>query len=231
MTKAAEAPARTNTRAPTKSQSQAIEALSEQVGALIDSNNRLQEQVRKAEERAAIAEGARAQPRRNVAPVALDAASLVDSGDLELAGDGDDVVMAEDPVTRKPYLKERMVEIDNEMVIDAKWAEQMRFNEEKVVVLVHPDNNARHPEPCVSLWNDGRHQLFPRGYPITVARKFLEVLARMKPIGYDNVEYVDEFGVRAIKYPKRVSHKYPFSVVRDDNPRGPAWLQKICNEP
>lgn len=218
--------------APTKSQSQALEALAEQVGQLVESNRHLQDRLQAAEQRASNAEANAGIPPRRVAPVAPNT-KMVDSGDLELGGDGDVVTMETERGTNRPYLKDRLIEnpdIAGEKMIDAKWAENMRFNEERVIVLVHPEPDSKYPEPCISIWNDGRHQLFPRGMNITVARKFLEVLARAKPVRYDNVEYMDENGIRAVKYPRRVSHRFPFSVIRDDNPRGAAWLARICAE-
>lgn len=241
MGKAAAQRAPRSTQAPTKRQADALATLTDQVARLTATVTTSQQRIADAEARAEAAERALAVAegistpgsRGHVAPV-LRRSGMVDSGDMEVGGDGDVVTMATDKVTNRPFLKDRMIEsteVAGEMIVDKEWAANMRFNEEKVVVIVHEEADSKYPEPCISVWNGGRHQLFPRGMEITVARKFLEILARSKPIRYGNVEYVDEAGVRAVKWPRRVSHRYPFTVVRDDNPKGRAWLKKIFLEP
>jgi hypothetical protein len=152
---------------------------------------------------------------------------VVESGDAELAGDGDEAIM---PPTGPARIVQRVIETPEGPFVDQKWADNMQFMEEKVTVIVHQQGESRYPEPAISVWNDGRHQLFPRDVEVTCARKFLEVLARAKVATYGNQEFVNEDGIRAQKYPKRVAHKYPFSVIRDDNPRGRAWLNRIFQE-
>lgn len=224
---------RANTAPPNKRQAQGLAALSEQVATIAAGFKLLSDQNAELTRALARQQGVSTPGNhiRDVPPLAPRGRSMVDSGDVgPIGGDGDVVTMAEDK-NRKPYLKERMIEAeDGAQIIDKEWAANMRFNEEKVIVIVHEEADAKYPEPCISVWNGGRHQLFPRGVEITCARKFLEVLARSKPVRYGNVEFVNEEGVRDVKWPKRVSHRYPFTVVEDRNPLGRAWLKKIFSE-
>jgi hypothetical protein len=225
------ATARANTAPPTPSQAEALQVLSEQVTHLVRRTEVLEQQKDEAVRRAETAEARLGQPSRSLPPVSR-TTGIIDSGELEqdLGGQGDAVTMSEDPVTRNPYLVERKVEIDGAQVVDPKWVEQMHFNEERVTILVHEATDPRHPEPCISLWNSGVHQLIIRGEPQVVKRKFVEILARSRPVGYGNEEYVKEDGTRDVRWPKRIAFKYPFSVIKDDNPRGAAWLRKIVTE-
>lgn len=118
------------------------------------------------------------------------------------------------------------------VVSDLKWGDKaavLAFMEEPVTVEVATSSD-KFAEPIVEVWNDGRAQRFPRGLPITVKRKFVEVLARAKPDGFGNQEFQDAEGNMNFRYPKRTSLKYPFRVVRDDNPRGAKWLTDLLAE-
>ena len=110
-----------------------------------------------------------------------------------------------------------------------KKAEMLAFMEELVTVVVHTttDKNA---EPVVHVANGGRNQFFPRGQEVTCKRKYIEVLARAKADSFRNEEYRDHEGNLGMRYPKSTSLKYPFSILRDDNPRGPQWLKTVLAE-
>lgn len=108
-------------------------------------------------------------------------------------------------------------------------AEMLAFMEEPVTVVVHTSTD-KNSTPIVEVWNDGRVQRFLRGEEQVVKRKFVEVLARAKADTFRNVEYQDEAGNQAFRYPKTTSLKYPFAVVKDDNPKGHAWLKKVLAE-
>lgn len=174
-------------------------------------------QALRAELEAAKAENA----RLRVAPVAP--RKFVDSGDFQI-GPGDGDVHMDDAGLQMPS-----VDVETRPLHKEK-AEALRFNEELVTVRVaetsDPDQGI-----CISLWNGGVHQLFIRGQDVTCKRKFLEVLARAKPESFGNVEFLDEAGIRKIKWPKRTGQRYPFAVIRDDNPRGAEWLRKVLMEP
>jgi len=130
--------------------------------------------------------------------------------------------------TGAPAIEHPTIEVPDGPVSKGKL-EMLAFMNELVVVQVHEDNS-NYPEPLVQTWNDGRLQIFIRGQEVTCRRCFVEVLARAKPVQYANVEYVDAEGNRAVKWPKRTGLKYPFTIVRDDNPNGRAWLKKILAE-
>lgn len=164
------------------------------------------------------------QALRTLKTVPVSRSGIIDTGEFRVGGANGDVTMDTDsaPVLRKP-----VAEVD---VVDTlpplEFLEELKFNEELLEVEVHEASD-QYPSPTVSVWNGGIHQLFIRGQRQIVKRKFVEVLARTKPITYGNVEYVDAEGNRRVKWPQRTALKYPFQVVRDASPRGREWLRKI----
>ena len=108
-------------------------------------------------------------------------------------------------------------------------AEILAFMDEIVEVEVHTSTDPNEPQ-FVQLWNDGRHQLIPRGIPTPVKRKYVEVLARLKTDKFRNEEYRDPAGNESVRWPKTTGLRYPFNVTRDDNPKGLPWLRSVLAE-
>lgn len=106
--------------------------------------------------------------------------------------------------------------------------DELAFMEEMVAVTVHESTEEK-PEMLVQIHVNGRTQLFPRGHQVTVKRKYVEGLARAKPVGYRSEEYTESDGGMAYRYPKSTGLRYPFSVD-EDTPKGRAWLKKILAE-
>lgn len=154
--------------------------------------------------------------------------SMIDSGDTEVARPG--AVELNTAGDASDALTHPQIEVpDGPMGPSRDQLENLAFANELVTVLV-AEQTEQYPEPCVSTWNNGRHQLFPRGVEVTCKRKFLEILARSKPIRYTNQEYVDAEGVRKFRYPRTFAVKYPFVVVRDDNQLGRPWIKRLLQE-
>lgn len=114
-------------------------------------------------------------------------------------------------------------------VFSKEYLEMLMFMEEKVIVRVQttPDKNA---DPNPGFWVNGISQYFPRGVSVTCRRKFIEQLARSRTTSYTQEEYIDAKGNKAIRNIPSTSLNYPFQVMRDDNPDGPAWLEKVLSE-
>ena len=103
------------------------------------------------------------------------------------------------------------------------------FMNELVTVQVHATTDENQP-PQVVVSCNGINQPIIRGIPVSVKRKYIEILARMKETKYtqrtpnpgapDVSEMVARHGL-----------VYPFEVVEDTNPRGRAWLQNVLAEP
>lgn len=149
----------------------------------------------------------------------------------ELAGstDAKTVLPATGKVSRKKIQSDLVQEVE---LADAHGisdkAAQLAFMEEHLEVMVHEsaDPNA---EAIVETWVNGVAQRFIRGQTQTVRRKYVEVLARAKTTGIQTREASDYNGDRTTAIVKSTALKYPFSVVRDNNPRGAAWLKQVMS--
>lgn len=111
--------------------------------------------------------------------------------------------------------------------LDNSYAADLAFLEEPVEVMVH-ESTDQNAEPIVHVAVNGINQFFPRGEVVTCKRKFLGVLASAKTtaITVKNV-HTDNDVINRIN--KHTALRYPFSVVRDSNPKGAAWLKSILN--
>jgi hypothetical protein len=103
------------------------------------------------------------------------------------------------------------------------------FMNELVTVMVHSTTDENQP-PQVTVNCNGMNQPIMRGYPTTVKRKYVEILARMKETKYTQVTRnpaaPDQIDMQA-----RHGLAYPFDLVEDKNPRGRAWLNNVMAEP
>jgi hypothetical protein len=103
------------------------------------------------------------------------------------------------------------------------------FMNELVTVMIHSTTD-ENQAPHVIVNCNGTNQPIIRGYPTTVKRKYVEILARMKETKYTQVTpnpaAPDVSELRA-----RHGLAYPFDLVEDKNPRGRAWLQNVLAEP
>lgn len=110
------------------------------------------------------------------------------------------------------------------------YAQELIFNEEMVEVMVHEsaDENAENP---VFIACNGVPQYFYRGVVQRVKRKYVAILASVKEHGITTPEYTGADGARAMGIKRTSSLKYPFSIISDPNPRGPAWLRSLIQAP
>jgi len=109
-----------------------------------------------------------------------------------------------------------------------EYAAALAFNEELVDVIVH-ESTDKNAEPVVDLYCNGVPQRFVRGRVQTVKRKYLEILARARITAMaTDVQIQGDNVVNRIN--KHTALRYPFSVQRDENPKGAAWLRKVLQE-
>ena len=107
--------------------------------------------------------------------------------------------------------------------------EEMMFMEELVKIRVEPLTE-KNPRKIIDLYVNGKAEWVPVGRPWIMRRKYVEVLARSKPI---SVQTKHEQPEEALDPQNEVirssSAQFPFSVLQD-TPRGIAWLNKIMAE-
>lgn len=144
-----------------------------------------------------------------------------DTNDLAI-GQKTHIDMPGTGIIDRSALHEEGIEVVTDAGI-ADYAKELAFMEELVEVEVHEstDPNA---EPVVDLYCNGIPQRFLRGVPIAVKRKYVQILADARQTSMTTVVKVD--GENVInRINKHSALRYPFRVVRDDNPRGRDWLR------
>lgn len=108
-------------------------------------------------------------------------------------------------------------------------AAEMAFLEEPVIVRIHETNEPGAENPVV-LGVNGRQVAIVRGQETIVRRKYVEQLLRAKPENLQTrVVRTGDGDVKNV-IDKTRALKYPFSILRDDNPRGRAWEARIRAE-
>jgi hypothetical protein len=133
-------------------------------------------------------------------------------------------------------LEDSVVDIrDNEEIIvetngiDLSYMDELQFMEEKLTIRLEPSADRYSPK-YIDVAVNGRVEWLEVGKPIQVARKYIEVLARAKSDTFITIapNTNDENPVNLIS--RNTSQKYPFSVIKDPNPRGYQWLTTVLSQ-
>lgn len=109
-------------------------------------------------------------------------------------------------------------------------AQEAIFMEEFVEVMLHESTDENAENPVFTACN-GVPQYFSRGQVQRVRRKYVAILASCKEHAISTPEYTAGDGSRAMAIKRTSSLKYPFSMINDPNPRGPAWLRSLLQAP
>jgi hypothetical protein len=120
-------------------------------------------------------------------------------------------------------IHEEGIEIVTVKALDG-YAGDLAFMEELVEVEVHESSDPN-AEPIVDLYCNGIPQRLIRGRAHTVKRKYVHILARARQVSMSTETRVEGENV-VNRVNKRSALRYPFSVMRDDNPRGRDWLRQ-----
>lgn len=113
---------------------------------------------------------------------------------------------------------------------NGKSIELEKFMQEGVVVELHTstDPNAA---PVVFVGCNGDTRWLPRGVPIKIPRKFVERLAQVKEARFKTTENPDRSADNSMQTKRTQASPYGFSVIRDPNPKGRAWLEAVRRQP
>jgi len=112
----------------------------------------------------------------------------------------------------------------------ARVAAEEKFMHDVLEVMVFPTTDPTAP-PYAILSVNGQTQPVPRNVPVKMYRKHVEVLARMREtrITQDLTPNKEgEITMDALRAHSGLV--YPFSVLKDPDPRGGAWLANIIAE-
>jgi hypothetical protein len=123
--------------------------------------------------------------------------------------------------------------VTTDAVITDDYAAALAFMEEPVDILLHRGRE-KHAPTMYDFSIDGRAIWIRVDTPTTIKRKYLEIIARAQP--FDVETEVDKNEGKGDNAPvlnnirRHQSSRYPFTVVKDSNPRGPAWLAQVMRE-
>lgn len=126
-------------------------------------------------------------------------------------------------VIDRSAMHEEGIEVVPAVAVDS-YAAELAFMEEPVEIEVHESNDPN-AEPIVDLYCNGIPQRIVRGQPITVKRKYVQILAGARQVSMSTDTRVQGEDV-INRVSKRSALRYPFSVVRDDNRKGRDWLRQ-----
>lgn len=146
-------------------------------------------------------------------------------------------------IQQKPVIETRDDLVDEVVVappdiLKKDYAEAIAFAEEPVTIRIERSSEKFAPH-VIDCWCNGKGaeivinrrwvetHAIPVGIPVTTKRKYVEILARSK------IETVQtEVRDRDSENPKNLINRFassraPFSVIRDDNPKGVEWLTNL----
>ena len=108
-------------------------------------------------------------------------------------------------------------------------AEAMAFAEEEVLIRLERNGNKYQPA-LIDVGVNGVKQWIPVGQPTKVKRKYLEVLLRAQSALVQTEHEGPE-----VARPRNLMHRFnssrhPVSILRDPNPRGAEWAQRVAAE-
>lgn len=152
-----------------------------------------------------------------------------DHNDVQMRRDVVDV-----PITGRldDFMAKRRSDLYIEPVAPALFndiAAELAFLEEYVIIEIHETMDPQ-AELVIHLAINGRSVYLARGRHEIVKRKYVEQLLRAKPQTVKTQVAKGNDGDYVNRTIKSAAMKYPFAIVRDDNPKGRAWMKKILQE-
>lgn len=107
--------------------------------------------------------------------------------------------------------------------------DEIMFMEELVKIRVEPLQE-KNPRKMIDLYVNGKAEWVPIGRPWIMRRKYVEVLARSKPMSVQTKhESAEESLNPQNEVIRTTSSQFPFSVLQD-TPRGIEWLNRLMAE-
>ncbi len=152
--------------------------------------------------------------------------NTIDTSNLKVGQDQSHDILSTGKLDRNEFFDEF------ETVDTPDWKDKAKaaafYEEEVEIVISETDNpNAEH---LIQLGVNGVNQFLVRGMPTIIKRKFVEGLCRARPGNVTTNEFIDPNGNRSTRVNTTFGLKYPFRVLRDSNPNGHAWLERVLRE-
>jgi hypothetical protein len=156
------------------------------------------------------------------------AAGAIEAGEQPLGH----TVRTGDPTAKTPAERigePEFIQVADRMPDPEKLA-MLAFMAEPVTIRIATTSD-KNADQVFELTINGRNEFFRRGETKTVARYYVDLLARQRVTGYTSVEKNDDKGEKYIEQVPNTALKYDFAVVKDANPMGESWLKATLGMP
>lgn len=127
-----------------------------------------------------------------------------------------------------------------------EYAEEIAFNEEPVVIFIHPNMMVKRPEQFVQVYVNGvgaemyNYQtgqwqqvgVLPVGQNVTTRRKYVEAIANARNEVVATETYIKANGDEFNDIHKHQVVRHGFQIVKDWNKKhGPKWFHRVMQRP
>jgi hypothetical protein len=145
-----------------------------------------------------------------------------DTTDMDV-GQNTHIDMPAEGVIDRSEMHEEGIEIVQNVKLD-DYAAELAFMEEKIEIEVH-ESTDQNAHALVDVYCNGVAQRFIRGQRQVVKRKFVNILVDARQTAMKTTTQVNGDDV-VNRIDKHTALRFPFSVMRDDNPKGRDWLRQ-----
>lgn len=123
---------------------------------------------------------------------------------------------------------EEIAALDSPMEKD--YFKEVEFMEDVLTIRIEPGREKNAPQ-LIDVYVNGRAEWVPVGKPWKLKRKYVEVLARAKPMSIQTShESAEESADPQNRVIRSVSSMHPFTVINDPSQKGYEWLTRILQE-
>ena len=147
----------------------------------------------------------------------------IHTGDMLIGQRPDIVLPNEGPLSADP---ETIIPVDTPL--HSGYYEELQFMEEPVTIRMERSSEKFAPQ-LIDVYVNGVVKWIPVGTPVTVARKYVEVLARSKPDSVQTVVGTENDDNPENHIRRYTSSKHPFTVINDTG-KGIEWLTRVMAE-
>lgn len=122
------------------------------------------------------------------------------------------------------------IEVDKDDVMGSDRVLQERFMQDVLEVHFHEAADENEPQ-FVEVTVNGEYRRAVRGFPASLKRMHVAVLAQAKQLRVTQKKVVNADGSMGFIEQPVMKLTYPFSIISDPSPRGAAWLKKLLQSP
>jgi hypothetical protein len=110
-----------------------------------------------------------------------------------------------------------------------KEREYERFMADPITLMVGSSGDIREP-PTVKLWLNGVELEFPRKRPVRIPRAYFEIIIGAQQRDFMQQEVYDPSAAEGMRTRMHVTTQYPYNLIHDPSPKGPAWMRRVARE-